>query len=130
MRQLPVALASLVVLASLLALSVPSVPTMGDSRDDEISRLSSELNATRAEVATLSAQLNSTTAKLDHAKSDRDAYAVRLEEGTYILVIALVLLGISWAVFWLSNRRQALMLREMAARGELPSPPRRPRRRG
>ena len=112
-------IASVLLAALVLCLLVPmevARPARASGQDDEIARLSAELNQTRE--------------KLAKAERDRDAYAQRLEDSTLVLITALLFLIASWVIFWLSSRRQSLMLREMVARGEIKPPRRRERRRG
>lgn len=112
-------IASVLLAALLMSLLVPmevARPVMASGQDDELARLSAELNQTRAELA--------------KAERDRDAYAQRLEDSTLVLITALLFLIASWVVFWLASRRQSLRLREMVARGELKPPQRRQRRKG
>lgn len=112
-------IASVLLAVLMLSLLLPTEvagPALAAGQDDEVARLSAELNQTRA--------------KLAKAERDRDAYAQRLEDSTLVLITALVFLIASWVIFWLTSRRQSLMLKEMVARGELKPPPRRTRRKG
>lgn len=112
-------IASVLLAILMLSLLVPmevARPAMASSQDDEIARLSAELNQTKA--------------KLAKAEKDREAYAQRLEDGTLVLITALLFLIASWVIFWLASRRQTLMLKEMVARGEIKPPKRRERRKG
>jgi len=112
-------IASVLLAVLMLSLLVPmevARPAMASGQDDEVARLSAELNETRA--------------KLAEAEKDRDAYAQRLEDSTLVLITALLFLIASWIIFWLSSRRQTLMLKEMVARGEIKPPQRRVRRKG
>ncbi len=110
------ALAIVTLLAVVLLLSLPHLPAsrvLAESQEDELARLRTELDTTRAENARLSAELNASQAALEDAQGDRDAYAERLESSTIILVMALVLISIATAFFWLTARRQAIVMRDV-----------------
>lgn len=99
----------------LLALILPSQVTMTATADCE-----EELDATNKELA--------------QVKEERDDYAQRLEDSTTILIITLGLLIISWLVFWVSSRRQHVVLMELERRTgvtlDSPTKKERKRRRG
>ncbi len=114
---------ALAISLALVGASLLAGPTRAQSQDEEISRL-------RAEVTQLSDDLNATLAELESAEEDRDAYAQRLEDSTSVLIIALILMCVSWIIFWISARRQTAMLRALRAEVGAAVEKRPPRRRG
>ena len=61
-------------------------------------------------------ELDATKKELAQVKQERDDYAQRLEDSTIIIIIVLGLLIISWVVFWVSARRQQVVLLELQKR--------------
>lgn len=106
----------------LLAFLVPSPTTTTVSADCE------------EELATVKEELNATKAQLAKVEKERDEYAQRLEDSTTIIIIVLGLLIISWLVFWVSSRRQQVVLMELQRRTgvtlDSPTKKERKRRRG
>lgn len=114
---------ALAISLALVGASLLAGTSSAQSQDEEISRL-------RAEVTQLSDDLNATLAELESAEEDRDAYAQRLEDSTSVLIIALILMCVSWIIFWISARRQTAMLRALRAEVGAAVEKRPPRRRG
>jgi hypothetical protein len=85
------------------------------------------------EVEQLRTELNETKAQLAKAEKDRDEFAQRLEDSTMVLVTTLALLIVSYFIFFLTNRRQRVVLEQLRAEAgitlESPQPKRKPRRR-
>jgi hypothetical protein len=102
---------------------VPAGRARAQTQEDEVARL-------REEVSDLSDDLNATRAELRSAEEDRDAYAQRLEDSTSVLITALILMCASWIIFWISARRQTAMLRALRAEVGAAVEKRPPRRRG
>jgi hypothetical protein len=106
----------------LLAFLVPSPATTSVSADCE------------EELAAVKEQLNATNKQLVVVENERDDYAQRLEDSTTIIIITLGLLIISWLVFWVSSRRQQVVLMELQRRTgvtlDSPTSKERKRRRG
>ncbi len=79
-------------------------------------------------------ELEATNKELALVKEERDEYAQRLEDSTTIIIIVLGLLIISWLVFWVSSRRQQVVLMELQRRTgvtlDSPTTKERKRRRG
>ena len=79
-------------------------------------------------------ELEATQKELAQVKEERDEYAQRLEDSTTIIIIVLGLLIISWLVFWVSSRRQQVVLMELQRRTgvtlDSPTKKERKRRRG
>ncbi len=86
------------------------------------------------ELATVKEELDVTKKELAQVKEERDDYAQRLEDSTTIIIIVLGLLIISWLVFWVSARRQQVVLLELQKRTgvtlDSPTVKERKRRRG
>ena len=95
--RLPTILAAVLLVTATIANI--GLPTMADGSGDDVEQLRTELNETRKD--------------LEKAEEDRDAYAQRLEDQTTILIIVLVLLSISWVIFFLTTRRTQVALKEM-----------------
>lgn len=106
----------------LLVFLVPSPATTSVSADCE------------EELAAVKEQLNATNKQLVMVENERDDYAQRLEDSTTIIIITLGLLIISWLVFWVSSRRQQVVLMELQRRTgvtlDSPTSKERKRRRG
>jgi hypothetical protein len=79
-------------------------------------------------------ELEATQKELDRVEEERDEYAQKLEDSTTILIITLGLFIISWLVFWVSSRRQQVVLMELQKRTgvtlDSPTKKERTRRRG
>ena len=79
-------------------------------------------------------ELEATNKELAQVREERDEYAQRLEDSTTIIIIVLGLLIISWLVFWVSSRRQQVVLMELQRRTgvtlDSPTKKERKRRRG
>ncbi len=113
---------SFLLMLVLLAFLVPSPATTTVSADCE------------EELATVTEELNATKVQLAKVEKERDEYAQRLEDSTTIIIIVLGLLIISWLVFWVSSRRQQVVLMELQRRTgvtlDSPTKKERKRRRG
>ncbi len=113
---------SFLLMLVLLAFLVPSPTTTTVSADCE------------EELATVKEELNATKVQLAKVEKERDEYAQRLEDSTTIIIIVLGLLIISWLVFWVSSRRQQVVLMELQRRTgvtlDSPTKKERKRRRG
>lgn len=118
---LPIRTCFLLVLV-LFAFCVPSPTTTTVSADCE------------EELATVKEELNATKVQLAKIEKERDEYAQRLEDSTTIIIIVLGLMIISWLVFWVSARRQQVVLMELQRRTgvtlDSPTKKERKRRRG
>jgi len=79
-------------------------------------------------------ELEATKKELAQVEEERDEYAEKLEDSTTIIIITLGLFIISWLVFWVSSRRQQVVLMELQKRTgvtlDSPTKKERTRRRG
>ena len=79
-------------------------------------------------------ELEATKKELAQVEKERDEYAEKLEDSTTIIIITLGLFIISWLVFWVSSRRQQVVLMELQKRTgvtlDSPTKKERTRRRG
>ncbi len=95
--RLPTVLAALLLVTATIV--IIGAQTMAEGSGDDIEQLRTELNETRKD--------------LKKVTEDRDAYAQRLEDQTSILIIVLVLLSISWVIFFMTTRKTQVALKQM-----------------